>query len=43
VEVSTLTVSMIADNYNLILYIARDNTNDVPDGGNFGVHYEDDG
>jgi hypothetical protein len=43
VNISTLTISMIADNHDLILDMARDNTNDVPDGRNFVIDYEDDG
>jgi len=43
VNLSTLTISMIADNHDLILDITRDNTHDVPDGRNFVIDYEDDG
>jgi hypothetical protein len=43
VNVSALTISMIADNHDLILDIPRDDTNDVPDGRNFVIDYEDDG
>jgi len=43
VNVSTPTISMIADNHDLILDIPRDDTNDVPDGRNFVIDYEDDG
>jgi hypothetical protein len=43
VNVSILTISMIADKHDLILYMARDHTNDVPDGRNFVIDYGDDG
>jgi len=43
VNVSTLTISMIADKHDLILDVPRDSTDDVPDGRNFVIDYEDDG
>ncbi len=42
VNALTLTISMIADKHDFILDIPRDNANDVPDGHNFGINYEDD-
>ena len=41
VNVPTLTISMIADKYDLILDIPRDNADDVPDGRNFVIDYDD--
>jgi hypothetical protein len=43
VNVSTLTISMIADQHDLTLDMPRDNTDGVPDWGNLGIDYGNDG